>query len=90
MAIATAFEVSLYAMLSSGRTERVSRARWAAIKIMRDYLCMSSPRIGAAMGRRHPTSIQYGLEGANWLYITGTDWRRRYDDALASLGKRVA
>ena len=89
IAVASAFGTPVDKIRGLRGPQWVGLARKAAYLIIRQELRYSAPLIARLLNRER-TVIADGLRRAVLLHDYHPAWRQRYDDALASLGKRVA
>jgi chromosomal replication initiation ATPase DnaA len=78
-AVAEAFNVTLYGLLSPLRDKVLSQARFAAMRLMREG-GKSTTGVGKALKRDHTTAM-HGLRQADKLLSTDREWANRYHDA---------
>lgn len=72
-------------ILSPRRADRFARPRFAAMRLIRDRLGLSTTMIGKLLGGRDHTTAISGLKRAAYLHEHDEDWRQRYDAVLAEL-----
>jgi hypothetical protein len=83
--VAQHWDVGVPALLGAGRSHCLTRPRFAVMKLISERMALSMPTIGRALGNRDHTTILSGLRRAEYLHENDSDWRQRYDAALAEL-----
>lgn len=83
--VAGHWNVGVPAILGPGRVNVLARPRFAAMKLIRERLGLSTTAIGFTLGKRDHTTCISGLRRAEYLHDYDADWRQRYDAALAEL-----
>jgi chromosomal replication initiator protein len=79
--VAEAFGIPREIMLSDGRTAPVCRARWAAMRLIRDERHLSTPIIARILGRADHTTVLNGLMRADRLLASDDLFAARYREA---------
>lgn len=87
-AVAVAFNVSIYAIISTRGGKPDVAARFAAYKLIRERLKMSTPRIARATGRKDHHAILTGIDRADQWLATDPEWATRYRAAEHALDGR--
>jgi hypothetical protein len=83
--VASHWEIGVPSLLGAGRSHRLTRPRFAAMKLISERMNLSLTPVGIALGKRDHTTIMAGLRRAEYLHEHDADWRQRYDAALAEL-----
>lgn len=79
-AVAEAWDVSVFGLLSAKRPARLFRPRFAAALILRERK-LSFPQIGRALGQKDHTTAQHEVRRAAHLLHTDKEWAARYHEA---------
>jgi chromosomal replication initiation ATPase DnaA len=89
-AVAEYYDVPLRRLLSETRTNRVARARWVAMYLLRKTTAMSLEEIGCAFARDHTTVI-HGVRRTEEMIETDETLKAQIEilkDKLAPIGSR--
>lgn len=81
--VSKAFNVPLDRMLSDGRDQALCRARWAAMKLIRDERYKSLPEIARLVHRADHTTVINGIRQANHLIANDPGFAAAYERARA-------
>lgn len=84
-AVADAYNVTIYALLSPLQNRDVAYPRFAAMALIRK-LGWSTAQIGKAFRRDHTTAM-HALNRADWLLANDPEWADRYHAAERALGE---
>lgn len=82
-AVADTWGITVFALLSERRTQRLARPRFALCRLLRER-GLSTPVIGRMIRRDHTTIID-ALKRAEFLRLNDTEWARRYHAAARLL-----
>ncbi len=84
-AVAEAYQLPVYALVSVTRSQRVARPRFAAALLLREKRFMSHTRIGHSLGKRDHTTVLYEVRRAKILRQTDLQWAADYRAAEHAL-----
>lgn len=85
-AVATAYDVSPWAILSRKKPNSIVRPRFAVYRLLKVHLGYSQPQIARATHRKDHSTVHHGLERATFLLATDPEWAERYHAAERLLG----
>lgn len=79
--VARAFEVSPAELRLPDRHQRITRARFAAYRMMREERGLSYTQIGRMLGHRDHSTVMLGIRQAVRLLASDAEFAARYEEA---------
>lgn len=87
-AVAAAFNIDMWEILSRRKPTPTVRARFAAYLLLRERLAYGSIRIAKATRRKDHTTVLHGLKRAKELLATDPAWAEAYRAAEHALDQK--